>query len=208
MKRKIDHTESRTTRFNGGVFSSRTEEWETPQYVFDALNAEFDFQLDVCATEENKKCARYFDKPADGLKQEWSPYHCFMNPPYGKEIGLWMRRAYEQSLTGGIVVCLVHARTDTRWWHDWAMKASEIRFVKGRLKFGDGKQSAPFPSCIVVFRELTNKTNIYNSPICTSVKFNPRGGRHTEMFSAEPVFAGGGHRVNENPPRNAETPLN
>lgn len=170
-KPKIDHTEDTTTRMTSGIFSSRTEEWATPQYVFDELNAEFNFTLDVCATEENKKCERYFDKAANGLKQDWSPHRCFMNPPYGKDIHLWMAKAYQESKRGALVVCLVHARTDTKWWHEYAMKASEVRFVKGRLKFGDGSQSAPFPSCVVIFRPFYDNPHKLNCPIMTSQVF-------------------------------------
>ena len=201
---KVDYTDDTNTRMNTGLFSSRTEEWATPQYVFDELNAEFDFQLDVCATEGNRKCERYYDKPTNGLIQEWSPYRCFMNPPYGKEIEMWMRKAYDESKRGATVVCLVHARTDTKWWHKYAMKASEIRFIKGRLRFGDGKQSAPFPSCVVVFKNPLDSS--YNSPISKSVSYNPRGSKHTDMFRVDSVFEGDGHHPNENPSRNAETP--
>lgn len=131
-------------------FSSATDLHATPQDFYDALHAEFGFQTDVCATEENAKCAHYFTVDDDGLSQSWER-NCWMNPPYGKTIGAWMRKAYESSLNGATVVCLVPARTDTRWWHDYAMKG-EIRFIKGRLKFGGAKNSAPFPSAVVIFR--------------------------------------------------------
>ena len=164
--------ENKTSKMTVGLFSSRTEEWETPQYVYDKLNEEFNFDIDVCATSKNAKAPFYYTKDTDGLKQDWCPYQtCFMNPPYGKEIGKWMEKAYRESATC-TVVCLVHARTDTRWWHDWAMKASEIRFIKGRLKFGHGKQSAPFPSCIIIFRPSDNQTNIYNVPKIETLIFN------------------------------------
>lgn len=129
--------------------SSATCEWETPQEFFDRLNARYHFELDVCATTENAKCERYFTKEQNGLKQEWTGC-CWMNPPYGKEIGDWMRKAYESMLEGATVVCLVPARTDTAWWHDYAMKG-KITFIRGRLKFGGQKNSAPFPSAVVVF---------------------------------------------------------
>jgi phage N-6-adenine-methyltransferase len=130
--------------------SSATCEWETPQDLFDKLNEEYHFELDVCATADNTKCERYFTKEQDGLKPEWKG-RCWMNPPYGKEIGAWMKKAYESSLEGATVVCLVPARTDTAWWHDYAMKG-KITFLRGRLKFGGAKNNAPFPSAIVVFR--------------------------------------------------------
>lgn len=131
-------------------FSSNTDLWSTPQDFFDKLNAEFHFQTDVCALPENAKCEHYFTPEQDGLKQIWGG-QCWMNPPYGREIGKWMKKAYESSLQGATVVCLVPSRTDTRWWHDYAVKG-EIRFIKGRLKFGDSRNSAPFPSAVVIFR--------------------------------------------------------
>lgn len=131
-------------------FSSATEMWATPQEFFDRLNAEFGFQTDVCAIAENAKCAKFYTPEDDGLAQEWSGV-CWMNPPYGRVIGKWMRKAYEASQQGATVVCLVPARTDTKWWHDYAMKG-EARFVRGRLKFGGHANSAPFPSAVVVFR--------------------------------------------------------
>ena len=118
--------------------------------VFDDLDSEFGFELDVCALPSNAKCERYFTPADDGLSQTWSGV-CWMNPPYGKEIGLWMRKAYLSSRHGATVVCLVPARTDTRWWHDYAMRG-QIRFIKGRLKFGDAKANAPFPSAVVIFQ--------------------------------------------------------
>lgn len=131
-------------------FSSATDLWETPQEFFDKVNAEFGFELDVCATPENAKCPRYFTKEIDGLAQEWKGV-CWMNPPYGREIGRWMRKAYESARGGATVVCLVPARTDTAWWHDYATKG-EVRFIRGRLKFGNSRHSAPFPSALVIFR--------------------------------------------------------
>ena len=121
--------------------------WETPQDLFNMLDDEFHFDIDVCATSENAKCSKFFSPLDDGLSQDWQGV-CWMNPPYGKEIGAWMKKAMEAE---AIVVCLVPSRTDTKWWHEYAMKASEIRFIKGRLKFGDSKNSAPFPSAIIVF---------------------------------------------------------
>lgn len=131
-------------------FSSKTDEWETPLDVFRPLNARFGFTLDVCATPQNTKCKRYFTRKEDGLKQDWGTETCWTNPPYGREIGKWMRKAYETGKHGGVVVCLVPSRTDTAWWHDYAMKGT-ITFLRGRLKFGGHKNAAPFPSAIVVF---------------------------------------------------------
>lgn len=142
---------------NKGLFTSNTDLWATPQDFFDKLNEEFNFELDVCANDENAKCARYFTETEDGLKQNWNGV-CWMNPPYGRVIGDWVKKAYEASLGGATVVCLLPSRTDTRWWHDYCMKG-EIRLIKGRLKFGDSTNSAPFPSAIVIFGEKaqTNK---------------------------------------------------
>ena len=135
---------------NDAMFSSKTDLWATPQSFFVDLDSEFGFELDVCALPSNAKCERYFTPADDGLSQTWSGV-CWMNPPYGKEIGLWMRKAYLSSRQGATVVCLVPARTDTRWWHDYAMRG-QIRFIKGRLKFGDAKANAPFPSAVVIFQ--------------------------------------------------------
>ena len=131
-------------------FSSATDLHATPQDFFDKLNDEFHFELDVCANSENTKCPRYFTLEVDGLTRYWKGV-CWMNPPYGREIGKWMKKADESARQGATVVCLVPARTDTKWWHDYAMK-NEIRFVKGRLKFGNAKNSAPFPSAVVIMR--------------------------------------------------------
>ncbi len=130
-------------------FSSNTDLWETPQDFFDRLNDEFGFELDVCALPENAKCPRFFTPEDDGLQQEWKGI-CWMNPPYGRQIGNWVRKAYESAQNGATVVCLLPARTDTRWWHEYCMKG-EVRFIRGRLKFGGSKNSAPFPSAIVIF---------------------------------------------------------
>ena len=135
---------------NTGLFTSSTDNWSTPKKLFDELNKEFNFTTDVCASLENAKCKNFFNKEKDGLKQEWTGV-CWMNPPYGREIGKWLKKAYESSINGATVVCLIPARTDTAWWHDYVMKG-KIRFIRGRLKFGNSKNSAPFPSAIVVFR--------------------------------------------------------
>lgn len=133
-------------------FSSETDVWATPQDFFDKYNAIYGFQLDVCALPENAKCQRFFSPQQDGLSQEWSGI-CWMNPPYGREIKHWVKKAYESSLNGATIVCLLPARTDTSWWHDYAIKG-EIEFIRGRLKFGGSKNSAPFPSAIVVFKNV------------------------------------------------------
>lgn len=136
------------------LFSSKTDLWETPQDFFDKLNEEFHFDLDVCALPENARCHRYYTPDQDGLKQEWNGV-CWCNPPYGRDIWKWMKKAYESNTT---VVCLVPARTDTRWFHDWVLGKAEIRFVKGRLSFGGSKNHAPFPSMVAVYRPRDSVT--------------------------------------------------
>lgn len=141
---------------SSALYSSRSEEWGTPHEIFAALDAEFHFSLDPCATTANARCPKFFTKTEDGLKQDWCGERVFMNPPYGKFIAQWMRKARTEAGRGALVVCLVHARTDTRWWHDHVEGiADEVRFVKGRLKFqksGLRPSPAPFPSAIVIYR--------------------------------------------------------
>lgn len=134
------------------MFSSETDMWETPQDLFDRLNAVHHFDIDVCAVPENAKCVRYFTPEVDGLKQDWNGT-CWMNPPYGREIGKWVRKAYESvSGGGGTVVCLLPSRTDTAWFHDYVLPYADIEFIRGRLKFGKSHNSAPFPSLIATFK--------------------------------------------------------
>lgn len=132
-------------------FMSTRDDWETPKFLFEGLNAEFGFQTDVCATSVTAKCSQFFTKEDDALAKNWAGV-CWMNPPYGREIHHWMKKAFESSLSGALVVCLIPARTDTRWWHQYVNRATEVRFLKGRLKFGKAENAAPFPSCVVVFR--------------------------------------------------------
>lgn len=141
---------SRSTRL-AVHFSSATHLWETPWGLFRELDREFRFTRDVCAIRENAKCTRYFAPEDDGLAQPWTGV-CWMNPPYGRTIGLWVGKAHAESRRGATVVCLLPARTDTAWFQDIVMRASEIRLVRGRLKFGTAENSAPFPSAVVVFR--------------------------------------------------------
>lgn len=133
-----------------GLFTSNTDIWATPQYFFDELKKEFNFNTDVCALPENAKCDHYFTPEINGLLQEWKGV-CFMNPPYGREIGKWVEKAKNESTKGSTIVCLLPSRTDTRWFHDHILGKAEIRFLKGRLKFGNSNNSAPFPSMVVVF---------------------------------------------------------
>lgn len=121
-------------------FSSQRLDWKTPKAVYQILDSEFHFNFDPCP-----------HKPKfDGLKIQWKERN-FINPPYGREVGKWIRHGYEESLTGKLCVFLIPSRTDTRWWHDYVMRADEVRYIKGRLRFDDQKNSAPFPSCVVIF---------------------------------------------------------
>lgn len=131
-------------------YSSVTGVWSTPQDFYDNLNNIFNFTLDPCSDDVNHKTLKYFTEKDDGLIQSWDNERVFMNPPYGREIGKWVKKASEQK--GGLVVCLLPARTDTRWWHDYVVGGGgSVYYVKGRLKFGGQENSAPFPNAIVVF---------------------------------------------------------
>ena len=130
------------------MFSSKSDQWATPQDLFDELNAEFGFMYDVCALPENAKCDKYYTPDINGLDQEWSGV-CWCNPPYGRDIGKWVQKAATSEVT---VVMLLPARTDTKWFHEYIYNKAEIRFIRGRIKFGGAQNSAPFPSMIVIFR--------------------------------------------------------
>lgn len=132
------------------LFSSDKADWETPQPLFDALNAEFHFTLDAAASFANRKVQKYFSKEQDAFRLQWRGV-CWLNPEYGNGIDRWMAKAMKSSQEGATVVCLVPARTDTRWWFDYA-RHGQVRFIKGRLKFQGAPTSAPFPSAIIVFQ--------------------------------------------------------
>lgn len=152
------------------MFSSRSNEWTTPQGFYNALAKSYNFTLDPCATKTTAKCKKFFTQDDNGLEQDWSGHTVFMNPPYGREIKKWIKKAFEESRKDNTkVVCLIPARTDTSYWHDYCMKAHKISFVRGRLKFGDSSNSAPFPSAVVVF-----ESEAY--PIFT-------GGNHPKVFT-------------------------
>ena len=136
---------------NKALFSSATEEWATPKDFFDALDAEFHFTLDPCSTDDNAKCAKHYTKEQDGLSQDWTGERVFCNPPYGREMPRWIAKCAEHGRTGGVAVMLIPARTDTKAFHEYIYHKAEIRFIRGRLKFGGAKNSAPFPSMIVIF---------------------------------------------------------
>ena len=143
-------------------FSSKTDDWYTPQYIIDDVCEVYGlgwFELDACASKENAKADTFYTKEENGLSKDWSQYDSvWCNPPYGKEIGKWIKKAYEESMKGAWVCMLIPSRTDTKWWHDYVMKG-DITFIKGRIKFGGSKNSAPFPSALVVFdkNKMENK---------------------------------------------------
>lgn len=133
-------------------FSSKSDEWETPDDLFRAIDAEFHFTLDACALPSNAKCSRFFSPEDDGLSQKWGGV-VWCNPPYGRQIQKWVKKAYKAAKDRDAdVVMLLPARTDTKWFHDYIYGKAEIRFVRGKIKFGGGVNNAPFPSMIVVFR--------------------------------------------------------
>jgi phage N-6-adenine-methyltransferase len=136
--------------FDNNRFKSTNQAWETPDSIFVPLDNEFHFTLDVAASYENRKCNVYFDENDDALGKSWKGQICWMNPPYNN-VGKWIKKAYEESLQGAIVVCLVQSRTNTNWWHDYCMKG-EVRFIKGRPKFKGCKHGLPQPLAIVIFK--------------------------------------------------------
>lgn len=145
---------------NKGLLSSTSNQWETPHAFFNRLDAEFHFTLDAAASPENAKCGNYYTEQDNALRQIWRGV-VWCNPPYGRVIGRFVEKGYKEAqLRQAIVVMLIPSRTDTRYWHDHVMKAKEIRFVKGRLKFGDSSNSAPFPSAVVVFEAGSHKPTI------------------------------------------------
>ena len=140
------------------MFSSKTDLWSTPNDFFDKLNDEFHFTLDPCSTHENAKCYKHFTEEENGLLQDWGNEVVFCNPPYGRQIKYWVKKAYEESQKDNTnVVMLIPARTDTIYFHEYIYHKAEIRFIKGRLKFGNAKNSAPFPSMVVIFKQKGNE---------------------------------------------------
>lgn len=145
---------------NNVHFKSSDREWETPEAIFQPLRKEFNLTIDVCANTENTKCKVYFDRKLNGLTVNWAEKlkivggdgACWMNPPYGRGIDNWIKKAHEESLKGVTTVALIPARTDTSWFHTYIHGKQEVRFIKGRIKFVDAESSAPFPSMIVIFR--------------------------------------------------------
>ena len=147
------------------MISSKSNEWETPFDFFNELNNEFEFTLDPCCRTDTTKCKKFYTIVDNGLNQDWSKDIVFMNPPYGGYTGEWIKKAYEESKKGAIVVCLIVSSTDRSYWHEWIFPfASQIRFVRGRIKFGNSKSTAPFASAIVIFsKQIYDKKIIYYS---------------------------------------------
>lgn len=134
------------------MFSSKTNEWATPQWFFDELCTEFNFTLDPASTHENAKCIKHYTVDEDGLSQDWSGETVFCNPPYGRETKKWVEKAYFESKKGVTTVLLLPCRPDVSYFHDYILPFAEVRFIRGRLKFGGSKNSAPFPSMVAIFR--------------------------------------------------------
>ena len=161
MKRLHSGNEEKVWRRMKAIYgqaTGKTDEWETPQYLFNELDEEFRFTLDAAASEKNHKCEKFFTKRQDGLKQDWGGHTVWCNPPYGRAIAKWVEKATESKAT---VVMLLPARTDTKWFHEYIYGRAEIRFIKGRVRFGNSKQNAPFPSMIVVFKNNENRLEDY-----------------------------------------------
>ena len=138
------------------IKTSNKDDWETPQKLFEELDKKYFFTLDPCATPNNAKCENFLTREDNGLTTDWGYNIVFMNPPYGRDIKLWVRKAYEESRNKCLVVCLIPARTDTSYWHDYIFPYAEIEFLRGRLNFevnGVAKDRAPFPSAIVIFQK-------------------------------------------------------
>ena len=153
-----------------GMFMSDRHDWGTPDYIFDTLHKEFQFDLDAAASKPNAKCDRYLDKEADSLASDWSRLSSscvWLNPPYGRTIGKWMEKAHNESLRGCKVVCLIFARTDTAWWHDYVSKAYEVRLIRGRINFIDpqtglkGKTGSVAPSALIIYKKSDRVFPVY-----------------------------------------------
>lgn len=129
-------------------------DWATPTEFFKKLDGEFRFTLDPCADESNHKCERYFTEDQDGLAQDWSGEVVYCNPPYGRATAKWVKKCHDEVMLGNCrcAVMLIAARTDTQWFHQYIYGIAEVRFVKGRLRFGESKTNAPFASMVVVYR--------------------------------------------------------
>jgi phage N-6-adenine-methyltransferase len=181
------------------MFSGKTDEWSTPQDFFNKLDREFDFNLDPCADHTNAKVDVYYTKSDNGISKDWAGFTVFCNPPYGRAIGEWVKKAYEESRKPyTTVVMLIPARTDTRWFHDYIYGKAEIRFVKGRLKFGGSPHNAPFPNMVVIFDDRTHNRDKTDIVRCWECKYNKRKARcdraETNAFQYEHDYCSLGER--------------
>ena len=144
---------------DGLFMQSQRIAWQTPAALFSDLHHEFDFTLDACAAYDIAQCPEFLTG-LEGLLTSWSGHRVWCNPPYGRGLEKWLSKAALEAAHGVTTCMLLPARTDTRWWHDHAMNADEIRFIKGRLKFGGAKYNAPFPSVVLVWRASPGKETI------------------------------------------------
>jgi len=168
------------------MVSSKSNEWSTPHTLFDRLNVEFGFTLDPCANNGNAKCKKYYTKRENGLSKDWSKDIVFMNPPYGGHTGDWIKKAYTESLKGATVVCLIVSSTDRSYWHDYIFPyATEIRYIKGRIKFGGMQTTAPFASAIIIFKPRVGGGNLL-SPTVRSIDTHNRN--YAVRSSTSPKF--------------------
>jgi site-specific DNA-methyltransferase (adenine-specific) len=172
-------------------FSSKRDDWSTPQTLFDVLDAEFDFTLDVAASIENAKCVRHFTIDDDGLDQDWGTESCWMNPPYGAGvIDRWIDKAIAATARGATVVALVPNRPSSRWYTACLQFADEARFIEGRLSFGDGTAPAPFPSCVFVFRPSPLLTWAAQDRTAFVLRRNRKGGPRWMTIQLRPRIGG------------------
>jgi len=145
-----------------GKFASVRSDWETPDWLFQRLDDEFHFDCDVAADADNAKVIKYINHETDALSVRWSG-RCWLNPPYGEGLGKWAKKAWQEACGGALVVMLIPARTNTTWWHDYCMKAKEIRFLRGRPKFGNAKHGLPQPLAIVILYGYREHCDSYST---------------------------------------------
>lgn len=142
---------------NNGRYNGNGRHWATPPEIFDPLHAEFDFTLDPCASPATAKCVKFFTEAQNGLERSWAGERVFMNPPYGREVYAWTRKAREEAAAGALVVGLLPASTDLAWWHDDIVGRTEVRYLRGRVRFltdGPYRASGFFASVIVIWRAV------------------------------------------------------
>lgn len=165
--------------FDKNRFASESVEWATPDNVFAPLDAEFHFTCDVAASDANAKTERYFTKENDGLSQDWSGV-CWMNPPYGRDLPQWLKKAIDESYRGVTTVCLIPARTNTAWFHELCFAKGEVRFVLGRPKFNDAEHGLPYPLAVVIYRPKYKAVDIRQKALFSDEK----------LISTKPIPAG------------------